>query len=204
MRLIRESLLFVVWLFLGWLWLMVASLLIGGLVAFTIEYFFVTPSSPPFVGYLVSGLSLFAAALLVLFSTAQTKRLGRGALVAILALGMLDVATSLLTRFGYEVPRIGYTFALSGASLGIGSQLVNGVALLAGAAVFLFVRSLGAAESSRTAPAEDAGGASDVESTENEAPGESQASVADEVAEEHPNEDAARVDANEAATSYII
>jgi hypothetical protein len=151
MRFVREALLFVLWLFLGWLWLMVASLVIAGLVAFTIEYFLVSPSTPAFVGYLISGLSLFAATLIVLFSTAKTKRLGRGVLVAVLALGVLDVATSLLTRFGAEVPRVGYTLVLGGSSPGIGSQLVNGVALLSGAAVFLFVRELDAAEKRRSA-----------------------------------------------------
>lgn len=150
MRFIREAIRFVVWLLIGWLWLLVVSLVIAGIVAFTVEYFLVTPSSPPFVGYLVSGLSLFGAALIALFSTARVERLGRGVLAATFLLGTLDVATSLLTRFGATVPRIGYSIAIGGTSLSIGSQLVNGVALLAGAGVFVFVRGLGHDEAAET------------------------------------------------------
>jgi signal transduction histidine kinase len=137
---------FIGWLIAGWAWLMFVSLLVGGFVAFTVEYFFVSPSSPLWAGYLVSGLSAFAATLAALFSTGRTKRLWLGVLTAALLLGTADVVTALLTRFGVDVPRVGFLTLLAGTSVGVGAQLVNGVALLAASAVFVFVRQFDAAE----------------------------------------------------------
>ena len=151
MKVIRSAISFVAWLFVGWLWLLFVSLLVGGVVAFTIEYFLVSPSSPAYVGYLISGLSVFAATLLALFATRRTKRLVTGVLVAAVALGAADVITALLAHFGADVPRFGFLSVLGGSSPGVGAQLVNGVALLAGSAVFLFARELDAAERRKTA-----------------------------------------------------
>lgn len=158
MRAIRAVISFVVWLFLGWLYLMAVSLVIGGVFAFTVEYFLVSASSPAYVGYLVSGLATFAAGSTALFSTARTKRLVRGVLVAALLLGAADVITALVTRFGTVVPRVGYTLLLVGSSFGVGAQLVNGVALLASVALFVFVRELNRSEqrSAETAEIEPA------------------------------------------------
>jgi hypothetical protein len=213
MRLIREGFLFVVWLLLGWMWLMFVSLIIAGIVAFTIEYFLVTPSSPPFVGYLLSGMSLFAAALAALFSTVRTKRLGRGVLVAALVLGTLDVATSLLTRFGANVPRIGYSVIIGGASLGIGSQLVNGVALLAAVALFAFSREVDASENRKAVAAQsDDAGTIDTRELElssektaaRPAPPEEppQLTAGDEPAEGESVDEAQPVDESRSATSF--
>ncbi len=206
-RVFREAFRFLWWLFVGWLWLTFVSLVVAAAVAFTIEYFLVPPSAPPYVGYLVSGLSLFAATLLVLFSTGRTKRLGRGVLTAVLLLGALDVVTSLLTRFGADIPRVGYSVVLTGASAGIGAQLVNGVALLAGAAVFLFVRQLDTSEQRGAAESET--GSTTEEPSANEQRDEKDGETVGEdaprnVSEEAPSEDMATADENESATSYTI
>jgi hypothetical protein len=151
MRVVRDVLSFFWWLFLGWLWLMLVSLLVGGLVAFTVEYFLVSPSSPPYVGYMISGLSAFAATSIALFSVTRAQRLVRGVLVAAIILGAADVVTALLTRFGMNVPRVGFLALLGGSSVGVGAQLVNGVALLAASGLFIFVRELDSAEKRKAA-----------------------------------------------------
>ncbi len=166
MKAVREAVLFVAWLLVGWLWLMVASLLVAGVVAFTIEYFLVSASSPPFASYLLSGLSLFVAALLALFTTVRAKRLNRGVLTAVFLLGALDVATSLLTRFGQPVPRVGYSFMLAGMSVSIGAQLVNGVALVAAGVLFVFIGRLNAEEQSPVEEQDASRGSSPAEEPE--------------------------------------
>lgn len=141
MRFVRAALSFAVWLVLGWLWLMFVALVIGGLVAFTIEYLLVSASPPAWTGYLVSGLTLLAAALVALFSTVRTRRLGLTVLVWVLLIGAINTATALLTRFGVVVPRLGY-LALADSSAGTGTLLVNGVALLAAGGLFIFIREI--------------------------------------------------------------
>jgi hypothetical protein len=150
MRVVRAVVSFVLWVFLGWLWLMFVSLLVGGFVAFTVEYFLVSPSSPPYVNYLVSGFSAMVATVIALFSVSRRNRLVTGVLVAALVLGTADAVTALLTRFGVAVPRLGFLALLGGSSVGVGAQLVNGVALLAGAGVFVFVRQYDAARARGT------------------------------------------------------
>ncbi len=155
MRFVRAALAFVVWLVLGWLWLMLVALVVGGVVALTIQYFFMSGAAPAYAAYLISGLTLFVAGLLALFSSARSARLGRAVLIWAVVIGVLDTATALLIRFGVDVPRLGYLLVLSDASAGIGSQLVNGVALLAATGVFMFVRSLNAAEKRDVEVADD-------------------------------------------------
>ncbi len=207
MRIVREAFSFVVWLVIGWAWLMVVSLFVGGIVAFSIEWMFVTPSSPPVTNYLLSGLALFAAALISLFTTSRTGRFGRGVLAAVFLVGIVDVASALLTRFGVDVGRFGLNFVIAGTSIGVGAQLVNGVALLVGGALFVFVRNLDRAQSTSA----EAAGADEADEAAGERTGEPHAESGDEPPGspeesdefgDHPS--SADAGAEESVTSYTI
>ena len=75
---------------------------------------------------------------------------------------------------------------IAGTSVGIGAQLVNGVALLSAAALFLFIRQLTAAETPAATPAADT---QDVEQVES-APEEPAEAAIEEPAALHDESDA--------------